>query len=134
MALSQSLAEAQAASQDLQTEIDRLEGVEQENQALTETLQQTEVKLALLNILVDVTRAQLALAQEDPLRVAAALQGTGEKLATSRDLMEDSDLEGIRERLVLVLSEVDGDPFAAERDLEILANILLEIERELSGE
>ena len=132
--LSQSLAEAQAASQDLQTEIDRLEGVEQENQALTETLQQTEVKLALLNILVDVTRAQLALAQEDPLRVAAALQGTGEKLATSRDLMEDSDLEGIRERLVLVLSEVDGDPFAAERDLEILANILLEIERELSGE
>ena len=132
--LSQSLAEVQAASQDLQTEIDRLEGVEQENQALTETLQQIEVKLALLNILVDVTRAQLALAQEDPLRVAAALQGTGEKLATLRDLMGDSDLEGIRERLVLVLSEVDNDPFAAERDLEILANILLEIERELSGE
>jgi len=132
--LSQSLAEAQAASQDLQTEIDRLEGVEQENRALTETLQQTEVKLTLLNILVDVTRAQLALAQEDPLRVAAALQGSGEKLATLRDLMGDSDLEGIRERLVLVLSEVDNDPFAAERDLEILANILLEIERELSGE
>ena len=132
--LSQSLAEAQAAQQDLQAEIDRLEGVEQENQALTETLQQTEVKLALLNILVDVTRAQLALAQEDPLRVAAALQGTGEKLATLRNLMGDSDLEGIRERLVLVLSEVDGDPFAAERDLEILANTLLEIERDLSGE
>ncbi len=132
--LSQSLAEAQATQQDLQAEIDRLEGVEQENQALTETLQQTEVKLALLNILVDVTRAQLALAQEDPLRVAAALQGTGEKLATLRELMGDSDLGGIRERLVLVLSEVDGDPFAAERDLEILANTLLEIERELSGE
>jgi len=132
--LSQALAEAQATQQDLQAEIDRLEGVEQENRALTETLQQTEVKLALLNILVDVTRAQLALAQEDPLRVAAALQGTGEKLATLRDLMGDSDLGGIRERLVLVLSEVDGDPFAAERDLEILANTLLEIERDLSGE
>ena len=66
--------------------------------------------------------------------MAAALQGTGEKLATLRDLMGDSDLERIRERLVLVLSEVDNDPFAAERDLEILANILLEIERELSGE
>jgi len=132
--LSQSLAEAQSTQQDLQAEIDRLEGVEQENQALTETLQQTEVKLALLNILVDVTRAQLALAQEDPLGVAAALEGTGEKLATLRDLMGDSDLGGIRERLVLVLSEVDGDPFAAERDLEILANTLLEIERDLSGE
>jgi cell division protein FtsB len=132
--LSQSLAEAQAAQQELEQEIDRLEGVEQENQALSEALQRTEVKLALLNILVDVTRAQLALAQEDPVRVAAALQGTGDKLATLRDLMQDSDLEGIRERLVLVLSEIDADPFAAERDLEILANILLEIERELSGE
>jgi len=132
--LSQSLAEAQAAQQELEQEIDRLEGVEQENQALSEALQKTEVKLALLNILVDVTRAQLALAQEDPVRVAAALEGTGEKLATLRDLMQDSDLEGIRERLVLVLAEADADPFAAERDLEILANILLEIERELSGE
>ena len=132
--LSHSLAEAQAANQDLQTEIDRLEGVEQENRALSEALQRTEVKLALLNILVDVTRAQLALAQEDPLRVAAALEGTGEKLAILRDLMQDSDLEGIRERLVLVLAEADGDPFAAERDLEILANSLLAIERELSGE
>ncbi len=132
--LSQSLAEAQAANQDLQAEVDRLEGVEQENQALSEALQRTEVKLALLNILVDVTRAQLALAQEDPLRVAAALEGTGEKLAILRDLMQDSDLEGIRERLVLVLAEADGDPFAAQRDLEILANTLLAIERELSGE
>ena len=131
---SQSLAEAQAAQQELEQEIDRLEGVEQENQALSEALQKTEVKLALLNILVDVTRAQLALAQEDPVRVVAALQGTGDKLATLRDLMQDSDLEGIRERLVLVLSEADGDLFAAERDLEILANILLEIERDLSGE
>jgi hypothetical protein len=132
--LSQSLAESQVAQQELEQEIDRLEGVEQENQALSEALQKAEVKLALLNILVDVTRAQLALAQEDPVRVAAALQGTGEKLGILRDLMQDSDLEGIHERLVLVLSEADGDPFAAERDLEILANILLEIERELAGE
>lgn len=132
--LNQSLSEVQATQQDLQAELDRLKGVEEENQALIETLQQTEVKLALLNILVDVTRAQLALAQEDPVRVAAALQGTGEKITTLRDLMQDSDLEGIRERLVLVLSEVDGDPFAAERDLEILANTLLEIERDLFGE
>ncbi len=135
--LNQSLAEAQAANQDLQAEIDRLEDVDEENQALSDALQQVEAKLALLNVLVDVTRAQLALAQQDPLRVAAALQGTGEKLSALRDLISPaaaSDLDGIRERLILALSEVDGDPFAAERDLEILANTLLEIERELSGE
>ncbi|MFQ5922372.1 MAG: hypothetical protein ACE5M4_05965 [Anaerolineales bacterium] len=135
--LNQSLAEAESTQRDLQAEIDRLEGVEAENQALAETLRQAEASLALLNVLVDVTRAQLALAQEDPVRVAAALQGTGEKLRSLRDLLEPSaatELEGLRERLVLVLSEVDSDPFAAERDLEILANTLLEIERELSRE
>jgi len=132
--LDQSLAEAEAAQQELQAEIDRLDGVEAENQALAESIKQAEARLVLLNVLVDVTRAQLAVAQEDPVRVAAALQDTGEKLRSLRDLLGPTDFKGLRERLVLVLSEVDGDPFAAERDLEILANTLLEIEREQSGE
>lgn len=135
--LTQSLVEAEETRQELQAEIDDLEGVEAENQVLTESIKQREARLMLLNVLVDVTRAQLALAQDEPVGVAAALQATGEKLRSLRDLLGTSaaaDLEGSRERLVLVLSEVDGDPFAAERDLEILANTILEIERELSGE
>ncbi len=132
--LNQSLAEALATQKDLRAELDRLEGVEDENQELIRSLQQTEARLAVLNILVDVTRAQLALAQEDAANVAAALQETGEKLNLLRDLIGADELTGLRERLVLVLSEVDEDPFAAKRDLEILANTLLEIERELSGE
>ncbi|MFQ5943289.1 MAG: hypothetical protein ACE5JF_07030 [Anaerolineales bacterium] len=135
--LSQSLTEARTAQQDLEAELDRLVGVDAENQDLSEALLQTEARLALLNILVDVTRAQLALAQEDTVRVAAALQGTGEKLSSLRDLLGPSattELDALRERLVLVLSEVDGDPFAAERDLEILANTLLEIEQGLAAE
>ena len=132
--LEDSLAGARATQQDLQTELDRLEGVEAENQDLSRSLQQFEARLAVLNILVDVTRAQLALAREDPAGVAAALQETGDKLNFLRDLVGASELTGLRERLVLVLSEVDGDPFAAERDLEILANRLLEIEAELASE
>jgi cell division protein FtsB len=135
--LSQSLTEAETARAELQEEVDRLEGVDAENDELSTALLAAEAKLALLDILVDVTRAQLALAQEDPVRVAAALQGTGEKLTALRDLLDSSDsaeLEALRERLVLVLSEVDSDPFAAERDMEILANTLLELERELSGQ
>jgi cell division protein FtsB len=130
--LDQSLAEAQATRQDLQAEIDRLQGVEAENEELAGSLQQSEARLAVLNILVDITRAQLALAQEDTAGVAAALQETGEKLNLLRDLVGADELTGLRERLVLVLSEVDGDPFAAERDLEILANTLLAIELELA--
>ena len=132
--LDQSLAEAQATQQDLQAELDRLEGVEAENEELTRSLQQFEARLAVLNILVDITRAQLALAQEDTASVALALQETGEKLNLLRDLVGAGELDGLRERLVLVLSEVDGDPFAAERDLEILANTLLAIESELATE
>jgi hypothetical protein len=132
--LDQSLAEAQATGQGLQAELDRLEGVEAENEELARSLQQSEARLVVLNILVDVTRAQLALAQEDTASVAAALQETGQKLNSLRDLVGEDELTGLRERLVLVLSEVDGDPFAAERDLEILANTLLAIERELATE
>ncbi len=132
--LNQSLAEEQATRQGLQAELDRLEGVEAENQSLSLSLQQSEARLAVLNILVDVTRAQLALAQEDTVSVAAALQETGERLNSLRDLVGADELTGLRERLVLVLSEVDGDPFAAERDLEILANTLLAIERGLATE
>jgi len=136
-ALAQSLVEAEETQQELQAEIDRLEGVEAENEVLTQSVKQAQARLALLDVLVDVTRAQLALAQNEPVGVAAALQETGEKLRSLRDLLETSaaaELEGLRERLVLVLSEADSDPFAAERDLEIVANTILEIEQELAGE
>ena len=138
--LNQSLADSEAAQQALQTELSRLEGVEAENrtledqiQGLNNTLERERARQELLNELVDVTRAQLALAQEDPLRVADALQSTGDRLSALADLVSAAELDSMRERLVLVLSEVDSDPFAAQRDLEILANTLLEIEQELSG-
>ena len=139
-ALNQSLSDSEAAQQALQTEVSRLEGVEASNQNLGEqiqnlndTLERARARQELLNVLVDVTRAQLALAQEDPLRVADALESTGDRLSALSDLVDASELESMRERLMLVLSEVDSDPFAAQRDLEILANTLLEIEQELSA-
>lgn len=135
--LTQSLMEAEETQQELQAEINRLEGVEAENEVLTQSVLQAQARLALLDVLVDVTRAQLALAQDEPAGVAAALQETGDKLRSLRELLGTSataELDGLRERLVLVLSEVDGDPFAAERDLEIVANRILEIERGLAGE
>jgi hypothetical protein len=40
----------------------------------------------------------------------------------------------MRDRLRLVLAELDSDAFAAQRDLEVLANNLLALRRSLSGE
>jgi hypothetical protein len=73
-------------------------------------------------------------AQEDPVHALAALDGTAEKLARLESQLSGSDAQtvaGLAERLTLVIGEVNSDIFAAQRDLEIMANTLLELDREL---
>ncbi|HEX9676806.1 MAG TPA: hypothetical protein VGA07_12600, partial [Anaerolineales bacterium] len=135
-----SLREQQAAAesriQALETELETLKTVRQENLQLTEQLDQAQARLELLSILVDVSRSQLGVAQEDPVHALAALDGTAEKLAALEGHLSGSDAEavqGMAERLQLVVAEVNADIFAAQRDLEILSNTLLEMDRELFG-
>jgi len=134
--LAQQLAAAESRIQTLEGEVDSLKTVRQENQQLTEQLDQAQARLQLLSILVDVSRSQLGVTQEDPIHALAALDGTAEKLATLEGQLRGSDAEAVRdmaERLQLVIGEVNSDIFAAQRDLEILANSLLEMDRELFG-
>ena len=135
-----SLQEQQAAAesriQSLETELETLKTVRQENLQLTEQLDQAQARFELLSILVDVSRSQLGVAQEDPVHALAALDGTAEKLAALEGHLSGSDAEavqGMAERLQLVVAEVNADIFAAQRDLEILSNTLLEMDRELFG-
>ncbi len=133
--LNQALEAAETAQAELQAELSRLEGVEAENEELSRALAIASTRQVIQEIRLDVAQAQLALAQGDAEGVAEALHGTGENLNELRDLLgalKAAEVEALRERLVLVLSEVDSDPFAAERDLEILANTLQEIERDVS--
>jgi hypothetical protein len=93
--------------------------------------------LNLLAVLVDVTTAQLALAQEDDIAARAALTGTDARLGALESTLEGANAEEVAEmsnRLQLVLEEAESDTFAARRDLEILANNLLALERVLFGE
>jgi hypothetical protein len=81
-----------------------------------------------------VTSAQLALAQEDEIAAKAALAGTRVSLLELEEKLSAADAETVRgliERLELVQGEVESDEFAASRDLEILANNLLTLERSL---
>jgi hypothetical protein len=90
-----------------------------------------------LNVLVDVTTAQLALAQDDDIAARAALTGTAARLTALESTLDGADAIAVAEmgeRLQLVLEEVETDSFAARRDLEILANNLLALERVLFGE
>jgi len=135
-ALEQGLAAVEAQRDQLQAAVDELRGVQAENEVLQDELQETEGRLALLRVLVDVTTAQLGIAQEDPIAAKAALENTaaalvdlGEKLGPS----EASTVASLQDRLRLVQAELETDIFAAQRDLEILANSLLEIERDQFG-
>jgi len=134
--LEQGLATVEAQRDQLQAAVDELLGVQTENERLRGELQETEGRLALLRVLIDVTSAQLGIAQEDPIAAKAALENTsgaledlGEKLGPG----EASTIVALQERLALALEEMEPDIFAAQRDLEILANSLLELERDQFG-
>jgi DnaJ-domain-containing protein 1 len=118
----------------LQREVEVLEGVREENQTLETALRETQGRLDLLNVLVDVTRAQLAIAEDDPTAAKAELIDTDARLAELGMKVGDDQVAALRERLELVREEVDADVFAAQRDLEVLANLLVSLERELFGD
>ncbi len=124
------LAAAVAARDSLDLEVRALRPVRDE-------LVETQRHLELLQVLVDVTSARLAVEQEDVLSARAALAGTEARLrALQRQLSggEANAVAGMLDRLQLVLEELDEDAFAAQRDLEVMANNLIALERSLFGE
>ncbi len=109
--------------------------LEEENASLKTELTNTGQQMTIMRVLVDVTSAQLAMAQEDPVAAKAALAGTDDRLRKlDVELVGTDTLEGLRTRLELVVDELDSDTFAAQRDLQILANNLISLERSLFGE
>ncbi len=122
---------------DLEAEVAELQPLRAENADLKEQLRQAETKRTLLSVLVDVTSAQLALAQDDSLAARAALTESDDRLAVLQRDLSGQDAEAVaamRDRLDLVLRELDEDAFAAQRDLEVLANRLVALKKALFGE
>jgi hypothetical protein len=128
---------AQEQIDELSAEVEGLRPLVEENAALAEELILTSAHLDLLSVLVDVTTAQLALAQEDDIAARAALTDTDERLGALKSTLEGANATEVSDmmgRLALVIEEVESDTFAARRDLEILANNLLALERVLFEE
>ena len=128
---------AQQRVEALSADVDRLQPLEAENVALQEQVDRLESHIFLLDVLVDVSKAQLALVEEDPIAAEDALQDTDQRLEQLEARLSGSDAEavaGMSERLNLAREEVETDEFAARRDLEILANNLIALEQQLFGE
>lgn len=135
--LSQSRDSIQKELTSAQSELDQLRPLKDQNAKLTSQLDEANRHLSLLSVLVDVTSAQLSLAQDQPLSAQAALKNTDSKMANLESGLSGTaatNVKGMRNRLGLIMNELQsGDRFAAQRDLEIVANTLVDLEKTLFG-
>jgi hypothetical protein len=126
-----------ASLAELQAQVAQMEAVRAENVALTVGQAKLEQSFALLNARVGTLKAQLVLAAGGGVQQAAqALAGADAELAALEQAVAGSQqvsVQTLRERLALAMSELESDPFAARRDLEVLANGLETMEKALSG-
>jgi multidrug resistance efflux pump len=125
-------AELETATRDLATahaELERLRPIE------AEFLQSEQRRLAL-QVLVDVTRAQAALASGERAAAKTALRETPDRLSALAESLGPDWAElllSMQGRLNLIRTEIDRDVFAAQADLSILASSLAALEGDLAG-
>jgi hypothetical protein len=106
------------------------------NQVLEAQLSETQLHVDVLQVLVDVTAAQLALTNDDVVTAKASLTGTDARLADLQEKLQGEDqqtIEGMRTRLDLVLGELESDSTAALSDLNVLTTNLIALDRSLFG-
>jgi chromosome segregation ATPase len=108
--------------------------LENDNQVLQSELDTATTHLELLQVLVDVNNARLALVDGDVPAAKASLKNTSAKLEviTPRIAEVDTNLaQSIPQRLALILAGLDSDIETAKVDLELLAGNLLDVETAL---
>jgi hypothetical protein len=126
----QSSSNMQAANQ----EIDRLSNYASDNENLKKQLAQTELLLVVTQLRLDVSAAQLALVNEDGAKARLALSKTATELTRLGSLLPEAQtkvVEDLQARLKLALEEIDDHPYAARSDLDVMANLLLELDNSL---
>lgn len=99
-------------------------------------LEDVQTHLDLMQVLVDVNNARLALVNKDVPAAKAALENTSQHLEDLAPRLSASDaslVTSLPQRLALILSGLDGDVETAKVDLELLAGNLLDIEATMFG-
>ena len=120
----------------LTSEVEGLRPLKQKAADLQDQLTLAEGQLQVLQILVDVTSAQVQMGLGDPAAARQALSKTDERLQTLQSTLgadKQNVIQSMRDRLGLVLSEMGTNSFAAVSDLEVLAGDLVAFEREEFG-
>jgi hypothetical protein len=116
-------------------ELDELRPLVAENEALAAEVQRSGTRLLILSALVDVNAARVSVAVGDADGVADRLDSIRQALAAIESRLEGETKQSVvamGARLELVAGEIDGDSFAAQRDLEVLANDLSALAEQLA--
>jgi hypothetical protein len=138
------LAAANTQIENLQSKISELEAhnaylqsLEDDNTDLLNQQQYFNLHIAILDARLDVSNASLALNENDLAQAKIILDRTSKTLDSIEFYLEPdfSDVvESMRQRLKLVLGEMENDPYAAQSDLDVLATNLLQLEDSLFTE
>ncbi len=134
------LADAVQQAEELKSRLTAAEttvtGLKSENETLQAELDEANDHLSLIQVLVDVSTARLALVFEDVPGAKLALTDTPAHLErlSARIAEYDANLaSSMPQRLSLILSGLESDPKTAEIDLELLTKNLLDVEKALFG-
>jgi hypothetical protein len=122
---------------DLQAQISSLQPLKDKNDQLLGEIADLNLHFAIVDARLDVTRAVLALGEDDRAQARIILDKTVKTLTTINDLLDPDQQEvvtAMKQRLTLVMNEVDEDPFAAQSDLDVLGTKLLQLEDALFTE
>lgn len=132
--LSAQVTDLEGQVETLESEVDSLQPFEEENRVLKVSLAESDLHVRVLSALKDVQAAQLALALGEVDAARLNLSRTEDKLEEMGALLpvdQQGVVEGMVQRLTLVLEGMDGDAFAAQSDLDVLENSLVQLENTL---
>ncbi|MFH2040569.1 MAG: hypothetical protein ABIJ65_14145 [Chloroflexota bacterium] len=130
------LTQAYETTTDLQNQVNSLTAELNTANDRLAVLEDAQTHLELMQVLVDVNNARLALADKDVPAAKAALEKTSqhlEDLAPRLSAADASLVTSLPQRLTLILSGLDNDVETAKVDLELLAGNLMEIATSLFG-
>jgi chromosome segregation ATPase len=121
----------------LATASNKVTALENDNQALQSELDTATTHLELLQALVDINNARLALVDGDLPAAKVSLENTSTKLEVLAPRIAEVDTnlaQSMPQRLALILAGLDSNIENAKVDLELLTGNLLDVEAALFDE
>lgn len=128
------LQEAEEEISSLESEVERLATFEERNQELVDEIEDVRLHINILSARASVSKALLALSEENIAEAKLALDKVGGILADLEGMLNEDQVEvveNMQQRHGLIMEELEEDTFSARSDLEVLSSKLESLENTL---